>query len=116
MRSQRRTQARYPANWGQDLPVPLPWLIARLPRRWATHLGRGLGDMFYHGAPHRHHMVRRNVDLCFAEASTEDVPDQYPELRTAQIGRMPWQTNKEKKALVKQRKKATREKGTNDAS
>ncbi len=109
MRSQRRTQAWYPANWGQDLSVALPW-------RWATRLGSGLGYVLYHAARDRRYVVRRNVEFCFPELSTEDAPDQGPELRTAHIGRMPWQTNKEKKAFAKQLKKAAREKGTDDVS
>ncbi len=60
-------------------------------------------------APQQYFWVHRRF-----KTQPEGAPNPYPGLRYTHIGRMPWR--KKKKALEKQRKKATREKGTDDAS
>ncbi len=72
MKGSRSANALHPTNWGQATAIAALWLIARLPWHWATKLGTGLGHLLYHLARDRRYVVRRNLELCFPDLSTEE--------------------------------------------
>jgi len=63
------THATHPTNWGFSLGVGLLWLLAHLPLRLVLRLGEALGPVTYTLARQRRLIIRRNLELCFPEAS-----------------------------------------------
>lgn len=68
----RSSSPYHPRNWDQNLSIALLWLLARLPWRWAVALGAGIGRVTYFLASKRRYVVRRNLELCFPELSSQE--------------------------------------------
>ena len=73
MTGERRPLSSYwtPSYWPVWLGMGLLWLICRLPHRTALATGRFVGRIAHRFGGSRRAVVRRNIELCFPELSTE---------------------------------------------
>lgn len=66
-KSKRDRHPLHPAFWPVRIGMGLLWLLNRLPWRWQIRLGRLWGRLLYWLSPHRRHVTRVNIRLCFPE-------------------------------------------------
>jgi KDO2-lipid IV(A) lauroyltransferase len=59
----------HPRQWPVWLGVGLGRIAARLPYAWQMACGRLIGQLALHLMPHRRHVARVNLSLCFPELS-----------------------------------------------
>ncbi len=66
------TQYRSPGTWPVWIGLGALWLVCKLPHAAALAIGRGLGLLAHAVARSRRAVVRRNIELCFPELSTDE--------------------------------------------
>lgn len=56
-----------PRHWPAWSGLAATWLLGRLPYRVALAIGSGIGRLLAHAPGERHHITKRNLEVCFPE-------------------------------------------------